>query len=218
MIYYFINIILFIIIIYLLFDYYMLLEVKLRKSIDTNIRRDILIDLYNIIINVSEISNTKPFLLYGTLLGYIRNNDLICYDYDLDFGIKIDEYELFKYNIKEYLKNNNEIELIIKDVFNYRSIKLIHKNTGISCDLFTYSLINDKYNRDVMKLYSKYYLKENCIDISKNWIDELQQVYFLGRYTYIPNKSKQLLECYYGKDYMTPDHKCNKDCSVCIKN
>jgi len=218
MIYYIINLILLLSICYYLYDYYYILEIDLRKDVKTNIRRDNLIDLYNIITNISELSNTKPFILYGTLLGYIRNKDLICYDYDLDFGINNNDYEIFKTHLINYLKDNKDIEIEIKDFMNMKSTKLIHKNTGISADIFTLSLNNYYYNRDVSKLYTKYYLNENCVDMPKNWIDNLQKVLFLGRYTYIPNKPHELLKCYYGTNYMTPDHTCNYDCSKCVKN
>lgn len=218
MIYYLINFILSVFIIYYFFDYYGKLEVDIRKDVKTNIRYDILVDLYNIIINVSELSKTKPYILYGTLLGYIRNKNLICYDYDLDFGINNDDYESFKNHLINYLKNNKDIEVEVKDFMNMKSTKLIHKKTDISADVFTLSLNNNYYNRDVAKIYTKYYLNESCVDIPKDWIDDLQKVLFLGRYTYIPNKPHELLKCYYGSNYMTPDHTCNSDCSKCIKN
>jgi len=217
MIYYFINFILIIIIILYIYDYNSIIETKLRKNIKTNLRLDILKNLYNIIIDVSEISNTKPFIIYGTLLGYIRNRNLICYDYDIDFGIKNNEYENFKSKLLIYMKKNKDIEVVIKDFFEYKSVKLIHKETGISCDVSTLSLYNDHYIRDVSEIYTKYYLKESCYKIPKEWIDELQQVLFLDRMTYIPNNSKKLLECYYGKNYMIPDHTCYNNCNICIK-
>lgn len=46
----------------------------------------------------------------------------------------------------------------------------------------------------------------------------LQVNKFLDRNTYIPNMPEKLLECYYGKNFIIPDHTCNSDCSICKKN
>jgi len=49
--------------------------VNIRRNVHINKRQKILLELYNILIESSQLSKTKPFLLYGTLLGYIRNKD-----------------------------------------------------------------------------------------------------------------------------------------------
>ncbi len=45
----------------------------------------------------------------------------------------------------------------------------------------------------------------------------LIKVDFLGKEIYIPNNPSKLLECYYGKKYIIPDHECNKECTICKK-
>jgi phosphorylcholine metabolism protein LicD len=209
------SIILILFILFLLYHFNNQYNIKIRQDVDYKLRRNILINLYNIIIDSAEETNTKPFLLYGTLLGYIRNKDLICYDYDLDFGIDINDYNYLVNNIINKLKKNNEYKLNIKDFLDYKVIEIIHKKTRISADIFSFVLKNNYYYRNVPKIYSKYYLKEKCIYMPKNWIKELKMVKFLNRTTYIPNKSKELLKCYYGKKFIIPNHKCDKKCSNC---
>lgn len=193
-------------------------NVNKRKSIHTNKRRSILIELYNIIINAAEATNTKPFLIYGTLLGFVRNKDLICYDYDLDFGIDKAQFSIISKYLNEHIKNFHGYKIVNKNIFGYyRNIEIIHIATRLSADIFSFSFKDNIYSRDVPKLYTKYYLKEKYVSYPKEWITPLQRIHFLDRYTYIPNITDNLLYSYYGKNFIIPDHTCNSDCSICKK-
>jgi hypothetical protein len=188
-----------------------------RRNVHSNKRRKILIELYNIIIDAAEATNTKPFLIYGTLLGFVRNKDLICYDYDLDFGIENVQFSIISKYLNNYIKNFPEYQLVNKIILGYNNIEIIHTNTTLSADISGFSIKNNMYSRDVPKLYSKYYLKEKFVEYPKEWIVPLQGIHFLNRNTYIPNIPKNLLNCYYGKNFIIPDHTCNFDCSICKK-
>jgi len=192
-------------------------DIKIRKNVPYKKRRPILIEMYNMIIDAAESTNTKPFLIYGTLLGYYRNKDLICYDYDLDFGIDSVEYK----DITDYLVKNidkyHEYKINVKNLLNYKSVEIIHKSTRISADISGFTLKDDMYSRDVLQLYSKYYLNEDCVYMDKEWITPLKNVRFLNRDCYIPNIPENLLKCYYGNNFLIPDHDCNEDCTICIK-
>ena len=214
---FFIFLILIIILYCIYFHYNYENNINKRKSVDYKTRRKILINLYNIIIDAAEATNTKPFLIYGTLLGFIRNKDLICYDYDLDFGIENSQYDAILQYLVNYIKNFPEYKIEVKDFLHYKNVEIIHIDTRLSADISGFTLENNMYSRDVFKLYSRYYLKEKCVDIPKNWIMPLRFSTFLNRNTYVPNMPKKLLSCYYGKNFITPDHSCNSDCSVCTK-
>ena len=43
--------------------------------------------------NILQKNNIKYWLCYGTLLGAIRENDIISYDYDFDLGCLITDYD-----------------------------------------------------------------------------------------------------------------------------
>lgn len=189
-----------------------------RKNVPIKLRRQILIQLYNFIIDAGEATNTKPFLTYGTLLGFIRNKDLICYDFDVDFGIDNSEFIIISKYLDNYIKKFSEYKIIHKNFLNYSSIEIIHIDTRLSVDIFGFIFKNNTCWRNVPKLYSKYYLKEKYVDYPKEWIMPLQVNKFLDRNTYIPNMPEKLLECYYGKNFIIPDHTCNSDCSICKKN
>jgi hypothetical protein len=193
-------------------------DVNKRKSVHINKRRSILIELYNIIIDAAEATNTKPFLIYGTLLGFVRNKDLICYDYDLDFGIDKSQFSTISKYLNNHIENFPEYKIANKNIFgHYNNIEIIHRNMRLSADIFSFSLKNNMYSRDIPKLYSKYYLKEKYVSYPKEWIAPLQRIYFLDRYAHIPNITDNLLYSYYGKNFIIPDHTCNSDCSICKK-
>jgi len=194
-------------------------KINIRRSVSPEKRKSILIELYNMIIDASETTKTKPFLIYGTLLGYYRNKDLICYDYDLDFGIDSNEYK----DITNYLIKNidkyPEYKINIKHFLHYKTIEIFHKETLVSADICSFTLKNNMYSRDIPKLYAKYYLKEDCVYMDKEWITPLKTDRFLNRDCYIPNIPENLLKCYYGNDFIVPDHICNEDCTICnLKN
>jgi phosphorylcholine metabolism protein LicD len=209
--------IIFLIISFTLFYFNQKHNIRIRKSVNVSERKRILHQLYNIIIDASEKTNTKPFLVYGTLLGYIRNKDLICYDYDLDFGIDNKQYELLKSHLMETIKFYPEYKIIDKDYITTKNIEIIHIKTRISADIFSFTTNNSLISRDVPYLYTKFYLKESCPEFPSNWISPLKEVSFLNRNTYIPNISSNLLKCYYGTDFIIPDHDCNSDCTKCTK-
>ena len=168
--------------------------------------------------DAAENSNTHPFLIYGTLLGKIRNNNLICHDYDVDFGIKGDEYNSFKESIKREVQKNNGYKIYCNEFFGYKAIHIIHKKTNISADITPfYENKNNNVTRNVPRFYSKFILKESNTIYPNNWIYPLNKTLFLNRLTYIPNNSHELLKCYYGENYLIPDQKCDDNCENCKK-
>ena len=65
-------------------------------------------------------NNIKLFLHYETLLGKIRHNDMICYDYDLDFGIFDKEYNRLEKRLSSYFKDTPGYKMTTVNLFNYR--------------------------------------------------------------------------------------------------
>ena len=76
------------------------------------------INLLHTTIDILEEFNINYFLISGTLLGYVRHNDFIPWDDDID--LLVDESILHKFD--EILKKYNNINLFFKN--KYDSIKL----------------------------------------------------------------------------------------------
>ena len=192
-------------------------SVKQRRMVPYPTRNAIMTKLLQIIMEAAKDSNVKPFMLYGTLLGQARQNDFICYDYDIDMGIMETEYETLHNQLKSNIKNYSDYYIKEKKLFGYRCVVLVHSETNINADISEFILKNNQIARNVPKLYSRYILKESQVDYPKEWILPIKSIEFKNINTFIPNQPEQLLRTYYGKDFLIPDHQCNSACDECIK-
>jgi phosphorylcholine metabolism protein LicD len=193
-------------------------SVMSRQIIPTKKRLQILHELYNIIVNLAEENNIKIFIIYGTLLGKIRNNDIICYDFDLDFGVNLNDYELIRQSILKAVSMTDKYIVEDKKLLWWKAIALVDKETGINADIMVYYNNKTHVCRSISDLYAKYILNECNNNLPIDWLYPLQKSTFLGRTIYLPNKPNKILECHYGNDYLIPNHTCNIDCSVCVEN
>jgi phosphorylcholine metabolism protein LicD len=196
-----------------------------RRAVPVKERLYIMEELYKYITTIAEENNIKLFLLFGTLLGQQRNNKLICYDYDVDFGILKPDRSLLIKALKNRIKSDGiECPYSLEIINNSFATKigLIHKKTTINVDVDIYKETNDgSFVRDFPYLFFLYnkFISNQCKkrNIPRDWILPLKPVSFLGKNVFIPNNPGKLLACEYGKKYMTPNHTCNQDCSKCIR-
>lgn len=150
--------------------------------------------------------NFLIYLIYGTLLGIVRNNDLIEKDDDIDIS-----YISKKHTFKSVL---DEFEYNIRPKLEERGYKIEY--------------IKWSFGKDIKRLcMGQYHLIRNnvCLDLWVSWIDKtkklwfsplcegeltekdllpLKRIKFKQYYYYIPNKSKTLLQFLYGVNWKTP--------------
>mgnify|MGYP002635263708 CR=1 FL=1 len=191
-------------------------SINTRKNISTNKRLSILKSMYYDVMEVSDQYNIPICLLYGTLLGKVRENDLICYDYDIDMGVSKYHYNALKNAFTERYDNDPIYRLNIYS-FCANQIVLIHRETGLNLDMSCLDYDDKHVWRDVPSLYSTLVLKECSHKLPKEWMFPFRPVMFLGRGTYIPNKPDKILQCYY-LDYEKPSKVCNESCTICENN
>jgi len=203
-------------------------EKQMRLNIPSETRRKILIELYNFTCMVASISNTKPFLIYGTLLGQYRSNDLICYDFDLDYGIIESEYDNLYETVKSIIHDRPDLTITEYPYLKYIGAKFfqIYHSSGLNIDICVFKSHNDNNNNNnnnnnntISRCYPKWYLKKAFGERQTTWqytdCFPLTAVTFLGQTTYIPCNPTVFLESWYGPTYMTPDTICN--CPRCQK-
>lgn len=188
-----------------------------RRAVPYIERNRIMTTIIEILSKSAQISNTKPFLLYGTLLGFVRNKDFICYDFDVDVGIKSEEYNKLREAVFTTIKNYKEFSVEDRSFLGYHTFVILHKETGVNGDVSDFVKVGNNYKRNVPSAYSKYILHERQVTYPLNWIDDLKIVSFKGSNIYIPNQPDKLLSTYYGDNYIIPDHKCNASCDECVK-
>jgi hypothetical protein len=189
-----------------------------RRSVGYNKRIKVLTELLEVVLMVEKISNTRPFALYGTLLGLEREGKFICYDYDVDFGILTTEFDTF---LEDLLTSIDTIkyEVIVRNNVFQRQLKIVDKETGLNLDIDSMYIEGDyvKKEDDGIKLYNKFMYPEECAKIKKDSIFPLRKKTLDIHSVYVPNNIPDVLRCFYGDNYMTPDHECSADCSVCKK-
>ena len=202
--------------------YYYYYSMSKRRKVNVKERMRILTELYTLVVDIAKQNKVKPFLLFGSLLGQQRNNNIICYDFDFDMGILSTSFNKLYTALKEKINPDKYSITLIDNFFLGKHIHIIDKKTSLNLDIDVYEKQpNGSFKRGLNYfcfLYAKYILKQcNKRYIPHDWLLPLRSVSFLGKNVHIPNKPDALLECEYGKNYLTPDHTCNKACTKCVK-
>ena len=99
--------------------------------------------------------NIKHWLMYGTLLGCVRNQDIIPYDYDFDFGILYSDInKILSINLED--KNYKIVKTKGGTIYSKKSefkdvegiwrvsLKVIHKEVAVG-DLYIYTRFDDGF-------------------------------------------------------------------------
>ncbi|MFV0577312.1 MAG: LicD family protein [Fusobacterium ulcerans] len=123
-------------------------------------------------------------LFYGTLLGVIREEDLISYDQDIDIFL----LEKEKFLNELFLLRKNGFEVARYDI---RGIISLIRN-GEYIDIYFFNNYKDNIKRCCTEFLPSYFLEEK---IERKFLDEK---------FYIPQKYKEFLLFEYGKNWNIP--------------
>ena len=154
--------------------------------------------------------NLPYWLAFGTLLGAVREKNIISHDLDLDIATwkhyysgKIAEVLLkYGFTLKRTITIKDNVG--VEETYSYR---------GVNVDIFYFEKLSD----DMVKCHSFYIDKSlGYIEtISKHGglfplevilpFEGLLKYTFLGVPVYIPDVYEKQLVCHYGEDYMIPD-------------
>ena len=148
--------------------------------------RDTLIDLY-----------INYFLIDGTLLGLVRNNDFLDHDTDTDMGVNFKDFGDGKKlaELKAALKSKGfTISGIFGDWTN--NFQISFARHGVKTDLFFYRRQGDEY------IFHSF-LHDEVITYSYPFemLDVVTRVEFKGSQFTVPKYSDQVLRHKYGKDW-----------------
>jgi hypothetical protein len=183
-----------------------ILKIVFNRPIISNLEKNkILYDMLDL--TMRYMKNTKVWAMDGTLLGFTREERIICYDYDLDFEIMEEDWHEVKNALDLLVKENKEYGYIWYSFPTRKFAQLYHRKTMTMAD---FQVARIKGNR----LDHKY----NLSDILPLKRRKVKNMYNEKEYKmWIPNNAHNVLTTAYGKDYMTPDHICDKDCENCVK-
>jgi hypothetical protein len=190
-------------------------EERLR-AIAADDKMPIMQRLYEMVTDAAELSATKPYLLYGTLLGWRRDRRFICWDFDVDFGIDDEEYAA----LLTALQLDEGYTLRVVDIpFIMKRAILEHAATGINCDIFPHTTDaaggTVRHTR-IPRLWRRLLWNERARHLPASAVYPLQRQPFLGRSAWVPRDPDRLLRAYYGKDFMRPDRSCHGGCKNCL--
>jgi len=152
------------------------------------------------------------WLDFGTLLGLIRENQLIEWDKDMDLSIRFESDEQIKALIAAVSKHypvktlGESIRPEAWKLGKYRTIKAFHKKYGLirtdpHLDFFTQ--YRGIYDNQTEATYRSIIAGVNN-EIPATYVDELDSFHFEGHDFAIPNHPETFLALRYGEDWRTP--------------
>jgi len=141
------------------------------------------------IINILKSKNIFFFIQGGVLLGAVRNNDFIQWDWDVEISLFSDEFfekrELIKNALLEngfkIFKENYERERIKIDVYKYQD----YATTG-------YTLFGWTFNKEKNKIL------RGEINIPSKFMDNMEKITFFDEEFYCPGPVNDYLTYQYG--------------------
>lgn len=162
--------------------------------------------------NVLTENNIKHWIMYGTLLGAIRDNDIIQHDYDFDFGANIEDRNKILSLNNQVKKDGYSLELqsLYQNEYNnvkntkavWRiSVKVIYQGIEFG-DIYLYQKFNDGYMR-------RFNVEEGCYFWPNStypsvFTDKLQLLQIRNKEFNAPIDAEILLTHWYGTTWKTP--------------
>jgi phosphorylcholine metabolism protein LicD len=179
-----------------------------NSSLGFGEHKPLAIDLLKQTTKILEQYNINYCLISGTLLGFIRHNDFIPWDDDIDLLVDDSIFE----KMNDISKDNSEINLFYKNKTD--SVKVCFESKGFDLPK---NDIADSWRKKPLKAGARYSWpfidlfayesSDNLKFFAKEWISNeflpFKKVNFLGIDTFIPNNSNYFLKKNYGLNYMT---------------
>ena len=154
----------------------------------------------------------KTYVVYGTLLGVIRDNSLICYDDDIDIQANVDDYSAILEEVKHICSEKSEYTYSDMRNFICSNIMIIHKPTGLCCDITFVKQKGDKLFK-LVPFGTLYNQVENQLQSDIIYpVKTIPSNLTFSGYISIPQNANKYLINQYGVDYMTPNRQVNDKC------
>lgn len=159
------------------------------------------LNLENLLLISKAFKGQKNFIFYGTLLGMVREKNILKGDDDIDILIDIK----LKKKILSIIKKI-KIFKINKKVINKNFIQLVRKEKNIKTFIDLYFYINDpnkNYIEEKHNFLSSINLKSHSLHIPKKMVFPLKESEKFNN-VYLPSKSLKLCHYLYGNTWRQP--------------
>ncbi len=155
------------------------------KRINREIAKDNLLDFRACLNDV----NITFGLIYGTLLGAIRENNFIAHDEDIDVFVFDEDRNKVLDSLFELKKRGLVVGRYEKDQ-NPDLISFVRDDEYIDIYFFKKNIFGNR--------------TANGAFIEAKYLENLKKIEFLGENFSVPERSEELLEKLYGKDWRVP--------------
>ncbi len=169
------------------------------KVLDKQIAKEVLFEIKEIL----DETNTEFFLINGTLVGAIRDKNFPRRDEDIDIASKI--YELapkIPQLVPKFRRKGFRVQTFSTPYHFSRNLKLMKRS--IRTDLVSFDYNGNKVFRvgRPEKRFSKVY--------DRKFIDNLQEIDFLGKKFLMPNYVREFLTIEYGPGWVKEEKRSAK--------
>lgn len=145
-------------------------------------------------------SATPVWCQYGTLLGLVRTQHLICYDYDLDLAAESKHFAAISAALKQRL-SQPQYQVVILDLPRLRFIQIIHRQSHLRCDINFYRATGTGESATYHKMVPFPQAKDT---VPGAVFFPLQSQVIRGVQLWFPHQPASWLETEYGKTWRTP--------------
>ncbi|MGM0408733.1 MAG: LicD family protein [Bacteroidota bacterium] len=156
------------------------------KKINLEISKENLEILHSVL----EQTTIKYGLIFGTLLGAIREQNFIAHDEDADIYVLNEDRDKFLRLLYELKNHDFEVKRYKDDL-----ISIMRKNEYIDIYFF-----KPKKKFGIFKLR----VMGNVFECPANYLEHPDRIMFLGMNMPVPNHAEKLLVEMYGKDWRVP--------------
>lgn len=149
--------------------------------------------------------------LYGTLLGAVRNRELICYDFDIDVGFIGREYDRVRAAIPRFLEEHPEYAAAWRGVLPHFAV-LYDKATGINIDIGHLEIRDGRVRRRLPgpDWLGRWWLGECSTWHPVSALRPLKRTVFEKAVVYLPHNPEHFLQCWYGDGWVAPRHRVRR--------
>ena len=185
--------------------------VRYKKNIDKKFNRENLISISNIL------NNDEYFVFYGTLLGLVRENDIIDNDDDIDILVDIKNRDEV---ISKIEKSNLEIDY--SNPYNntpfFLQVSNMLENVKTYIDVYFYeNYDNLDYLVERANFHQRWNDPSQSLHIPKKLIFPIKKEVFFNTKISLPNENIKICEFLYGYDWKKKLSKKN-DYKIIITN
>ena len=187
---------------------YIIYNISTKETFQQHIyNSDELFTHLTFISNLLKDNKIKHWLMYGSLLGAVREHDIISYDYDFDLGANIEDADNILDLNKEVIKHGYEFKKLYlyddktkKNIWRV-SIKVFFNDIEMG-DIYLYTKFRDGFMRRFSVNDGIYFWPKATFPY---WfIENLNKIKVRDEVFPIPRNSEILLEHWYGKTWKTP--------------